>query len=72
MIHVEPVVLMCRKFADGDEWGDDYKAVLTVQKFGDKAYCAGCHGKFTMKDYRELKRNLEAFGIKELIWDRAP
>ena len=70
MIHVEPIVLMARKFADGDEWGDEYKAVLTVQKTGDTAHCVGCHGKFTMRDYRELKKELAKHGIENLTWDR--
>lgn len=72
MVHIEPIVLICRQFPDGSKWGDEYSGVMTIQKCGDKAYCCGAHGTVSMSDYRDLKKQLEAFGIKELIWDRAP
>ena len=70
VIHVEPIVLMCRKFSGNDKWGDEYKAVLTVQKIDNVGYCAGCHGEFTVTDFRDLQRKLKTYGIKKLKWDR--
>jgi hypothetical protein len=70
MIHIEPVVLICRKFKDGDEWGDEYEGVMTIQKIGDVGFCAGAHGEVSIRDFRELERSLKKYGISKLKWTR--
>jgi hypothetical protein len=71
IIHLEPLVIQVRCFDDGKEWGDVYKTVLTVQKLGEVGFCSGCHGEFSMSDFRELERQLKEFGITELKWNRS-
>jgi len=70
MVHVEPVFFTIRIFAEGKSWGDEYKLVLTVQKIGETGFCSGCHGDFTMSDYREVERSMKEFGINKLEWKR--
>ena len=70
MVHVEPIVFTIRVFAEGKGWGDEYEIVLTVQKMDDIGYCSGCHGKFSISEYRELEKKLKKYGIKKLKWSR--
>jgi hypothetical protein len=69
-IHLEPIVITVRCFDKGKSWGDDYKTVLTVSKLGDIGYASGCHGEFSMSDFRELQRSLKKYGISKLKWAR--
>ena len=70
MVDVEPIVFTIRCFAEGKSWGDEYKTALTVQKLDDIGYASGCHGEFSMKDFRELERKMKEYGIKKLKWKR--
>jgi hypothetical protein len=69
-IHLEPIFFTVRIFADGKSWGDEYKAVLTVQKMGEVGFCSGCHGDINIMDYREVERALSEHGIKKMKWNR--
>jgi hypothetical protein len=71
VIHLEPIVFTARLIKDGGEYGDEYNAVMTIQSYGDGvAYGSACHGKFSMKDFRELERSLKKYGISKLKWAR--
>jgi hypothetical protein len=70
MIHIEPIVFICRRFKPEGVWGDEYDGVMTIQKVGDVAYCAGAHGKVELADFRLLKAELKKYGINKFEWDR--
>ena len=70
-IHIEPVFFTVRVFPDGKKWGDEYEAVITVQKMDHIGYCSACHGTITLSGYRELERQLKKYGITKLKWRRA-
>jgi hypothetical protein len=70
MIHIEPVVFICRRFKTGGKWGDEYDGVMTIQKVGNTAYCAGAIGTVELADFRALKAELKKHGVTKFEWDR--
>ena len=70
MIHIEPVVFIARLLPDGGKYGDEYKAVATVQKMGNVGFVSGCHGKINRRAVMDLTAQLETFGMTEVKWLR--
>ena len=70
MIHIEPIVFTARLLPDGGRYGDDYRAVATVQKIGSVGYVSGCHGELDRKAVIDLSDELAKFGMTEVKWMR--
>jgi hypothetical protein len=68
MVDIEAISFTVRFFSEGKLYGDEYKAILTVQKSGYIAFISGLHGSINRKDYDELTDKLEALGVTELRW----
>jgi len=70
MIDIEPITFTVRFFEPGCNYGDPYKAVMTVQRMGHIALCSGLNGEISRRDYDEFFRQLEEMGVSEVHWLR--
>jgi hypothetical protein len=68
MVDVEPVTFTIRFFKKGKKYGDEYKAICTVQKIGCVAYVSGLHGEISRRDYEEFSDKMSELGCTELRW----
>ena len=69
-IHLEPIVFTARLLPKMGRYGDDYKAVATVQKIGSVGHVSACMGKLDRRAVLDLSEELEKFGITEMKWIR--
>ena len=70
MLHIEPIVFTARLLPDGGQYGDEYRAVATVQKMGNVGFVSACHGEIDKRAVLDLGDALEQYGITEIKWLR--
>lgn len=70
MIHIESKILTIRGGVSFNVYGDPYDYCLSVFVDGEEAHMFGLCGKFTRKDYIEIKAALIALGITKALWER--
>ena len=70
MIHFEPKIYSVRGGVNFKEYGDPYDFCLQVFIDGDSAYIYGLCGKFTHRDYSQIRKHLISIGIKTVHWER--
>jgi len=70
-IEIEPVTFICRLFAEGQGYWDEYEAVMTLQKMGPIGFVSALHGTITRADHDMLCEMLkEDYGLTEIRWLR--
>lgn len=70
MVHVEHKTLIIRGGVSFQKYGDPYDYCLSVFIDGDHAHIFGLCGKFSFKDYRDVKNALTSLGIAKAHWER--
>jgi hypothetical protein len=70
MIHVEHKTLIIRGGASFNVYGDPYDYCLSVFIDGTHAHIFGLCGKFSHKDYQDVKNALISLGITKAHWER--
>ena len=69
-VHIEPITYVARFFEDGLGYGDPYIGSMVLQICGRRAYCQAYHGKHTRSHHIELRDQLLALGVTELVTER--
>jgi hypothetical protein len=69
-VHLEPIVLQGRAYAEGEEYPGDYEAAFTVTITNSVAHVSGCLGRVTLAGYRDFLKKLDAFKVTAVEFDR--
>ena len=69
-VHLEPIVLQGRIYAEGKKYPEEYEGAFTVTIINGVASVSGLVGRVTQEGYRDFLEKLNYFGVESVEYVR--